>query len=201
MRTRQQFGAAMLAAIFLASTIAPAIADPPPWAPAHGYRDKAHGKGKGRGGPKHRGGSYADYVIPFGIGTGRCNREEIGAVLGGALGGYAGSEIAKGDGRTAAIIGGTVLGAIVGGSLGRSMDEADHLCIGHTLEYAEEGRSVAWRDPDSGRLYETTPLETFQRDDGRFCREYRTAAMIGGQTREVYGTACRTADGAWQLLN
>ena len=53
---------------------APASADPPPWAPAWGYR----AKGKN----KHR--VQQAYVPPYDIGLGRCNRNLIGGLLGGA---------------------------------------------------------------------------------------------------------------------
>ena len=53
---------------------------PPPWAPAHGWRRK------------HAQDYEAGYVIPdLGIELGRCNRDVIGAVIGGAAGGAIGS--------------------------------------------------------------------------------------------------------------
>ncbi len=71
---------------------------PPAWAPAWGYR----GKQKVR--YKHAGIVYeaapADLVRVPEIGLGRCNRDIIGAILGGAVGAAAGSQIGKGDGRT-----------------------------------------------------------------------------------------------------
>ncbi len=155
---------------------------PPPWAPAHGYRRK-HG---------HR-----SYALPYGIDVGRCNKEVLGALLGGAAGGVIASEAVSGDGRIIAIIGGTVLGAVVGGSIGRSMDEVDQNCVGQTLEHAPDHAAVRWYDPDNGTNYTVTPVRTFRHVDGRYCREYTTLAAVGGRSQQVYGQACRQPDGSW----
>lgn len=182
----------------------PAAADPPPWAPAHGYRAKqanSHGKKHKN---KYRQQSYiedAAYVVPFGIAGGHCNREEIGALLGGAAGGYIGSQVAKGDARTATIIGGAILGVLIGGQIGRNMDDADHACVGQAMEYAEEGQTVAWVDPDSGTHYQVRPTSTRKSADGAYCREYQATAEIEGRQQHTYGTACRQPDGTWRMLN
>lgn len=181
-------------------------AEPPPWAPAHGYRAKhghKHGYEHGHG-HKHRGDErtvYAERERTFGILDGRCNRELLGQVLGGAVGAAAGSQVGSGSGRTAAIIGGAVLGTLIGGRIGRHMDDLDRHCVGQTLERAETGQSVRWENPDRGGGYTVTPRRTYQRDDGRYCREYTTESRIGGETRTVYGTACRQPDGSWELAS
>lgn len=169
----------------------PVQADPPPWAPAHGYRakDKKH---------KHE---HAVYVAPFGIDLGRCNRDLLGAVLGAGAGAAIGSTIGDGDERTVAIIGGTIIGAIVGGSIGRAMDEVDQNCVGQVLEHAPDGRTVIWADPDGGPRYRVTPVRTYQDEGGRYCRDYTTSAVINGAEREIHGTACRLSDGSWRLVS
>lgn len=188
-------------AAFTLSTALPAAADPPPWAPAHGYRAKhgddgpGRGKGKGRGGRDRHDDSY---VIPFGIGSGVCDREQLGAVLGGALGAGIGREIGGRDAGPAATLGGAILGAVIGGSIGRRMDDTDQHCAGQALEYAEEGQIVRWRDPD-GAEYRISPLRTFETSTNRFCREFRSWAVIAGREEETVGTACRDVDGRWRL--
>lgn len=185
--------AAGLVALCAAAWSLPASADPPPWAPAHGYRAK-QAKQKG----KHKG-QYA-YVPPFELNLGRCNRDLLGAALGGAAGAAVGSQIGSGDGRTAAIVGGAILGLLVGGSIGRSMDALDQHCIGQSLEHAGDGQPIVWRNPESGAHYQVVPTETFQAPDGRYCREYTTTATLGGQTQHLYGRACRQPDGAWEIV-
>ena len=170
------------------------LAEPPPWAPAHGYRAK--GKGK----HKQRQVRVAPTVVsaPIDLNLGRCNRDVIGAVIGGATGGVLGSTIGSGSGQTAAIIGGTIIGVIVGGSVGRSMDEIDQNCVGQALESASDGQTIAWQGPDH-ESYEVTPTRTYQAPDGAYCREYTTEAVVAGKTQTIYGRSCRQPDGSWKL--
>lgn len=177
----------------------PSLATPPPWAPAHGYRDKYRHDYSYDDYydyrpvlPWHRRGYRNDYIT-----GGRCNREALGTVLGGILGGIAGSQIGKGSGNTAATIAGTVIGILVGRSIGRHMDATDQNCIGQALEHAPDLESVRWHNPDNSTSYMVTPVKTWRHQDGRYCREYQTRAMVGGRSQEVYGQACRQPDGSW----
>ena len=161
---------------------------PPPWAPAHGYRRK-------------QGHVETSYVPPFDINIGTCNRELVGSVLSGAVGGVLGSNVGKGTGQTVAIVGGTILGVLVGGSIGRTMDQVDQNCVGQIMEHSPTGRAVEWQNPDTGVSYEVVPTETRQDTQGRYCREYQTTATVGGRTQQVYGLACRQPDGSWQIIS
>lgn len=188
------FVAAGATAAFLVTSVAPsAFADPPPWAPAWGHRAK-HGH------KDRRHDQRAAYAVPFGIDLGRCNRAAIGAVVGGAAGGIIGAHVGKGDGRTAAIIGGSVIGILVGGAIGQSMDRLDQSCVGQVLEHAPTRQAVAWRNPDNAQ-YRVTPVRTFEAAPGTYCREYQATATIGGRSERTYGTACRQPDGAWKVVN
>jgi surface antigen len=193
--------AALAATALLLPAAAPAVAGPPDWAPAHGWRAKHHG-------PRDRHARTAYVVLPAvpprhagrsAPDTAFCNRDLIGAAIGGGLGGLAGSRIGSGSGRTVAIVVGTVAGGLLGGSIGRAMDRADAACVARTLEYAPTGRTVAWRNPDADAAYAVTPVRTWQAEAGRYCREYTTTATVGGREERVYGTACRQPDGAWRI--
>jgi surface antigen len=183
----------LLAAVLVLLMAAPAFAKPPPWAPAHGYRNqhKDHHDYPPIL-PWHGRGYKNDYVL-----GGRCDRAGLGAVLGGMVGGIAGSQIGKGSGQTAATIAGTVIGILVGRSIGRHMDANDQQCTGQTLEHAPDRATVRWHDPDSGTSYGVTPLKTWRHQDGRYCREYTTHATVGGRSQQLYGQACRQPDGSW----
>jgi surface antigen len=173
-----------------------AFADPPPWAPAHGWRAKHHNDDDDDDfrRPAVRGGT------PSGLAQGTCHRDLIGAALGGAAGGLLGNQFGKSSGKTAATIGGVVVGALIGGIIGRSMDDADQACAAQALEYAPDRQTVTWQGPQQ-QGYAVTPVRSYQARDGRFCREYQTSAVIGGRPQEVYGTACRSPDGTWQIMN
>lgn len=191
---------AAITSIFLFVGIAPAYADPPPWAPAWGYRDKHKNKGKGKNKNKSR---YEHYdvppPVPFGIDRGACNRELLGSVLGAAAGGLAGSQIGKGTGKTIAVAGGAIIGYLLGGSIGRSMDEIDQNCIGQVLEHGQDGQEIIWNNPQNGKVYEVVPTRTYQQNNGEYCREYIAESEVGGKTQTTYGIACRQEDGSWKI--
>ncbi len=126
--------------------------------------------------------------------------EAAGRVVGGLLGGAVGSQIGGGHGRTAAIIAGTLLGSHVGSRIGITMDEVDRRHTAETLETVRTGVPSTWRNPDSNTQYTVVPTRTYS-SNSMPCREYTVDAVIGGQNEKVYGTACRTADGNWQVQN
>ncbi|MGD8207301.1 MAG: RT0821/Lpp0805 family surface protein [Thiohalocapsa sp.] len=126
--------------------------------------------------------------------------EQVGMVVGGALGGLLGDQVEDDDWRTAAIIGGTIAGSFIGGSIGRSMDTTDRLRTGQTLETVRTGVSSSWRNPDTGNEYTVIPTNTYETASGP-CREYTINAVIDGRTQKVRGTACRQSDGTWQTMS
>ena len=182
----------LLTALLAVWTV-PVAAEPPPWAPAYGWRAKQKHK------QKHKQKRYANYVAPYGLDLGRCNRVVLGGVLGGATGAVLGSTVDRDDGRSAAIVGGTIIGVLAGGAIGQYMDSVDQNCIGQTLEHSPDGRSIAWRNPDNGGAYQVTPKATFQTGEGRTCRDYVTEVWIDDQQQQAHGTACRQPDGSWKV--
>ena len=81
------------------------------------------------------------------------------------------------------------------------MQRADELRVARALETVPSGQVVEWRNPDTGNQYRITPQPAFKDADRRDCRRYMTWAFVDGYERELEGTACRTADGRWQLVN
>ena len=131
-----------------------------------------------------------------------CNsmkNRDAGVLLGSAVGGVLGSTIGRGDGRVAATVVGALVGAFVGNNIGRSMDELDYLRTGQALESTPTGEGVAWRNPDSGINYEVMPTRTYYQGSETPCRDFTTRAVIDGKQEVVQGSACRGADGTWQL--
>jgi len=159
----------------------PAFADPPGHAPAHGYYKKAkHYKGK----------SGAVYVSDYGISAGRCNRDEIGAVIGGVTGAVIGGQIAGPEDRVVGMVVGGVFGAVVGHAIGDSMDESDRACMGHALELGRADVPVEWRH--DGSHYQFTPHGDAR--DG--CRN-ATMVVDGRKPRDVL--ACPSGRGEWRF--
>ncbi len=120
-----------------------------------------------------------------------------GQVIGAVLGGVIGAQVGDGSGRTTAIILGTLAGSMIGQHIGESMDDTDRMLAARTLSDNRTGESRTWVNPDTGHRYAVTPTRTHEHASGP-CREFRLDAKIGNQPdQEVYGTACRQADGSW----
>lgn len=169
-----------------------AFADPPPWAPAHGWRKKHD--------PNYVGYTGKKWDQDYGVVQGTCNRQAAGAAIGGAIGGAVGSQIGGGDGRKIAILVGTVLGAVVDAKIGRDADNADRACIGHALELTGDKRAVRWSAPDGDIQYLLTPVSGFERS-GQKCRNYTLRVTQGKSRDNLKGAACRSDDGSWRVVS
>lgn len=190
--------AALVAASGLSlAVLSPALADPPSWAPAHGWR------------AKHGTRTQSAILIPTERRTVvTCDRSLlsenstlIGQILGGAAGALAGSQFGQGTGKLAATAGGTLLGVLMGGKAAEILAPADAACAQYALNSAPKGQTVAWTDPDSNRRYRVTPTDEVAASGSQYCREYTSAAVVDGKTTTTYGTACRQPDGQWKIVN
>jgi surface antigen len=128
------------------------------------------------------------------------SKQEQGVFIGAIAGGILGHQVGGGSGNVLATIIGTMAGAAIGGNIGRTMDETDRLHTTAALENVRTGVPSAWVNPDTGYEYVVTPTSTYEEDDGP-CREYTLDATIGGKTEQIYGTACRQADGSWLIVD
>ncbi len=184
--------AAALGAVALAMVLPVNVyGDPPPWAPAHGWRKKND--------PYYTGYSGKRWEKDYGVVEGSCNREAVGAAVGGVVGGAVGSQIGKGSNREVAIVIGTIAGAVIGAQIGRDLDNADRACMGHALELAGDNRRVRWANPDTGTTYLLTPVRGFARN-GYTCREFKLQTTRSGRSESGTGQACQTGDGTWQVV-
>lgn len=168
-----------------------AYADPPPWAPAHGWRKKHD--------PYYVGYSGKKWNKDYGIISGECNWQAIGTVLGGVVGGAVGASVGKDGNKTVAIIIGSVLGAVIGNQVGKSIDDNDRGCIGHSLELAHDRQTVRWVNPDNGINYRVTPLSSFTKN-GRKCRDYMLYMSGNDIDDSRQERACLMSDGVWKPI-
>jgi hypothetical protein len=170
----------------------PAFADPPAHAPAHGYysKKKNHDYDERKPGRHYQGKSGVAYVEDYGIAVGRCNRDEIGAVIGGVAGAVIGGQVADRDQRAVGMVVGTVFGAVLGHAIGDRMDDRDRACMGHALELGRAGVPVVWRS--NGDAYHFTP-----RGDARDGCRNASLRVNGGRPRDV--VACPSGRGEWRF--
>jgi len=128
------------------------------------------------------------------------SHEQSGALTGAAVGAVIGSTLGKGhSGRGLAVLLGAVVGANIGATVGRHMDEQDRMKTAEILETSRGNTSTSWVNPDTQHSYTVTPTRTYEVAEGP-CREFTMDSQIGGKTEQVYGTACRQADGSWKII-
>ena len=128
------------------------------------------------------------------------SKQDQGVIIGAIAGGLLGNQVGGGSGRVIATVVGSIAGAAIGGRIGESMDETDRLKTAAALENVRTGIPSSWVNPDTGYEYVVTPTNTYDSQAGP-CREYTLDANIGGRTEQIYGTACRQADGSWMVVN
>lgn len=131
-------------------------------------------------------------------------KQTLGTLGGAGTGALIGSQIGHGSGKLAATVVGGLLGAFVGSEVGKSLDRADQQYMAQTtqrtLESAPSGQATTWSNPDSGHSGTVTPVRTYQAPSGQYCREFQQTVMVGGESQQAYGTACRQPDGSWKIV-
>jgi surface antigen len=120
----------------------------------------------------------------------------------GAIGGAAGGALigqAIGHNTEATLIG-LAVGTMIGYIVGNEMDKYDRQQLNHVYERGVSGNTTAWVNPDNGNRYSVTPQPAYAspRTD-QPCRKAEVIALIDGKEERTYTTACRDANGQWQL--
>ncbi len=187
------------ASILLASAItlaAPALADPPDHAPAHGWRAKQRG---GKGQKVYVGQTGAEWAFDYGVQSGNCDRRAIGTAIGGIAGAVIANRVASEENRTVATLIGAAAGALIGNRIGRNFDKADEACLGHALEIGAVGQPVRWTNETTGVNYQVVPGARRDRN-GSPCREFSFTATAGSDNSTRQSIACESQLGVWQVV-
>jgi len=90
----------------------------------------------------------------------------------------------------------TTTASIVGAS---NMDAQDQQQFAKTLEATPTGKKRTWSNTNTKEKYSIEPTQTYVKD-GQPCRHFVKKHIVGGEEQQVSGTACRSSDGAWQIL-
>ena len=132
------------------------------------------------------------------------SKSDIGTGLGAATGAVIGSSFGKGNGRVIGGVLGGLLGAGIGQSIGQSLDRVDmqyyQQAQYRALETGQPGQSLPWSNPQTGNSGSFVANAPYQVSEGRYCREYTQTINVGGQSQKAYGTACRQANGDWEIV-
>ena len=127
----------------------------------------------------------------------------VGTLGGAALGGFLGSQIGGGTTQLAFTGAGVLVGGLVGNQIGKALTCRDQQQVQNTtqrtLESQPSGTAVAWNNPDSGNRGTVTPTNTYQTSNGTYCRNFEQTVTVNGRTEVGTGTACRNAQGGWDI--
>ena len=135
---------------------------------------------------------------------GQGGNEVGGTLMGAALGGLVGSQFGSGGGQLAMTAAGTLLGAYIGNSIGKKLDAEDRRRMREAELAAYAGpleQPIRWNNPRSGNSGYVTPIRDGRANDGRYCREFQSEIVVGGERQNAHGTACRNPDGSWRIVN
>jgi len=154
-------------------------------------------------------------IVVLALSTGGCAQDMtmpdvsmpalIGATAGAALGGYAGYQFGGGLGQIAYSTVGVIVGG-AGGYLAADLLLPSDLALYDStaqkgLASSADGQVLSWHNPETGNQGAFRPTRTFTAMNGRSCRHYRTTVAFIDRFASGDGTACRMADGRWQIVS
>ena len=132
--------------------------------------------------------------------------EQLNTIVGSVVGGAAGHQFGKGNGRKVMTIVGTILGGYIGGKMGRSMNAYDQRKVSGALNNAPNYQKVSWNNNDTNSEYGFTPINRYEGNvNGQRsqCRDYILDARDKrtGQPMQVQGRSCQNAQGQWVAVS
>lgn len=131
-------------------------------------------------------------------------KEAVGTLVGTVGGGVVGYQFGSGGGQYAGAGIGAIAGGLSGNAIGRHLDALDAREANAAFARASRapvGEVVYWNNTRTGNWGCYQPMRDGHSSlQGLYCREFQTSATIQGQTRRVYGTACRQPNGTWEML-
>lgn len=71
--------------------------------------------------------------------------------------------------------------------------------LSHALESGDEGTAYPWRSSAVETQVTIRPLRSFERGDGKRCRNFMQTWVSQGERFDYPGTACRTVAGTWEI--
>ena len=71
--------------------------------------------------------------------------------------------------------------------------------IGYALAEVGDGAIYVWHRTDGPLMGNVRMTSSFRGEDGAICRRLTLTLVLGNITRPAEATACRDADGHWQL--
>ncbi|MBF0110719.1 MAG: glycine zipper 2TM domain-containing protein [Magnetococcales bacterium] len=137
-------------------------------------------------------------ILPAAFISGCESKAQSGAGLGALGGGLIGSLVGPSKNKEQNALIGAAVGGLLGYAVGNEMDKSDRLQVSRALETGRSHEVSEWTNPDTGHHYAVTPLPA-RRVNGKDCRDVEIDTIIDGRRERATQTACRNADGVWEM--
>ena len=129
------------------------------------------------------------------------NGQMIGAIGGGIIGSYVGTQLGGGSGNLLFLVAGTTIGSLVGYSYGDSLIPSDRVKFKDAtkvaMDHAEDGEVHTWVNPDTGVAGTITPVRSYYAEKNQICREFEATIAVEKKTGRTKGLACKVGVDAW----
>ncbi|MEK9677629.1 MAG: RT0821/Lpp0805 family surface protein [Rhodospirillaceae bacterium] len=124
-----------------------------------------------------------------------------GAIAGGAVGVFAGSQFGGGTGNLIFMIAGGLVGAGAGYSMGDELLPSDKSTFErstvYAMNHAADGQQVNWANPETGVAGTIKPTRSYYAGQDRYCRDFTASIAVKSGVGSGDARACRIAGGNW----
>ncbi len=129
-----------------------------------------------------------------------CNmsKQDIGIATGAAVGAIA-APLIFGNSAWYTIAGGAAAGGFIGNYVGKNMSTQSKQKVAYTLDKAPDKQPYQFMStPQNAPDLTVTPLRSYKISNQQ-CRDFELVTQEGAKTVYDKGSACKQADGSWQV--
>lgn len=128
-----------------------------------------------------------------------------GMILGALLGTYLGQRVVEEEGAKGQVGGPIRVGPVEICFQNACVPEEDSYRYSESTNTAflnqPVGSETTWHNPATGNRGATIITGEFERADGTLCKTFTQTVIFSAEQRVVDGTACRTSDGNWDVVD
>ena len=129
------------------------------------------------------------------------NGQLIGAIGGGIIGTYAGTQLGGGSGNLLFLVAGATLGSLTGYAYGDSLIPSDRVRFKDAAKVAmdniEDGQVYSWINPETGVVGTITPVRSYYAEENQMCRDFEATIAVDTGIGKTKGKACKLGSEAW----
>ena len=129
------------------------------------------------------------------------NGQLIGAIGGGIIGTYVGTQLGGGSGTLVFLVAGATLGSLTGYAYGDSLIPSDRVRFKDAAKVAmdniKDGQVYSWINPETGVAGTITPVRSYYAEKNQMCRDFEATIAANTGVGKTKGRACKLGFDAW----